>query len=211
MAYTTISIVIPVFNNSSSIAKTVEYTVNSLESVNDIGYEIILVNDGSTDDSWSVLQELHLTYSGSIMLINLEKNFGQINALLAGYVHAAGDAIISMAADMQDPPALIPQFISAWREGHRLVIARRVDRNDGRFTDFTSGVAWFLLNYFAHPNLPKGGFDFYLMDRRVRDHYVSNPEHNIFMQGRLYILFARLIPLIMSEGFEKGGYRKQVS
>lgn len=151
----------------------------------DLDFELVLVNDGSRDMSWELMRQIQVTYPQRVILVNLVRNFGQLSALLAGYDHASGNAVISMSADMQDPPSLIPEMIRAWRQGHKLVVAQRTARDDGLINDMISNFAWGILKRFALPNLPKGGFDFFLMDASIRNYYVTNPEQHIFMQGRL--------------------------
>jgi len=181
-----ISIVIPVYQNAASIKITCVEVAAAIESADEcVNFEFVLVNDGSTDGSWEVMRQLQLESPEKFTLINLTRNFGQIPALLAGYNEAKGDAVISMSADMQDPPAIIRDMLNAWHEGHKLVIANRIGRADGLINDFVSNFSWRVLRRFALPTLPKGGFDFFLMDASIRNYYVDNPEQHMFMQGRL--------------------------
>lgn len=181
-----ISIVIPVYQNAASIKITCVEVAAAIESADEcVNFEFVLVNDGSTDGSWDVMRQLQLESPEKFTLINLTRNFGQLPALLAGYNEAKGDAVISMSADMQDPPAIIRDMLNAWHEGHKLVIANRIGRADGLINDFVSNFSWRVLRRFALPTLPKGGFDFFLMDASIRNYYVDNPEQHMFMQGRL--------------------------
>lgn len=183
---TKVSVVIPVFNNVDSINITVSEVIRVLRALGSgVIYELILVNDGSSDSSWDVMNAIYLENQRHVKLINLVRNFGQVRALLAGYKHASGDAIISMAADMQDPPELIPDLFREWRNGHKLVLGNRVERNDGFFNDFLSSVAWRVLKRFALPALPRNGFDYFLMDARVKDRFITDPDQYLFLQGRL--------------------------
>jgi dolichol-phosphate mannosyltransferase len=161
----------------------------------DVDFEFVIVNDGSTDVSWEVLQKLHAKEPQRFTLIKLTRNFGQLPALLAGYSHAVGDCVISMSADMQDPPELVSKMVSAWLDGNKLVVANRLARSDGRVTNFFSNLAWSLLRRYVFPTIPKGGFDFFLMDKEIRDYYVSSPEQHIFMQGRL--LYYGITPFVI--------------
>lgn len=181
-----ISIVIPVYQNAESIEITCKEVAAVLNSHNSaVSYEFVIVNDGSTDASWETLLRMHASEPRRFNLINFTRNFGQASALLAGYSNADGDCVISMSADMQDPPIIISKMVSAWLDGNKLVVAKRVARNDGRIADFISNFSWNLLRRYVLPTLPKGGFDFFLMDKEIRDYYIDNPEQHVFLQGRL--------------------------
>jgi dolichol-phosphate mannosyltransferase len=145
----------------------------------------VFVEDGSADSTWQVLLALREKYPRHVSLVKLVRNFGQIAALLAGYRAATGDCCASISADLQDPPELIWEMFVAWRAGHQLVAAARSERNDGLMQDFMAAASWRLLRRFAVRNVPKGGFDYFLMDRSVLEQYVTDPEQHIFMQGRL--------------------------
>jgi glycosyltransferase involved in cell wall biosynthesis len=128
---------------------------------------------------------INKTNTAQYSLIRLRRNFGQISALLAGYRHAQGDCIISMAADLQDPPEIAPKLFDAWLNGAKLVIGARKSRDDGLITNTVSKFAWDLLRKYCAPGLPRGGFDYYLMDNQLRKDIISSQEKNIFLQGRL--------------------------
>jgi polyisoprenyl-phosphate glycosyltransferase len=181
-----ISIVIPVFQNEASIAETCGAISAELDTHSDeMRYAFVLVNDGSRDRSWDVLRKLKDGRPQSITLINLTRNFGQVAALLAGYLHADGDCIASIAADQQEPPELVWRMFCAWRDGHKLVVGSRSSRDDGLLNDLISNAGWSLLRRHVAQNIPRGGFDVFVMDRELRDFYVRDPEQHIFMQGRL--------------------------
>jgi glycosyltransferase involved in cell wall biosynthesis len=192
-----ISIVVPVFNNSESIQLVATEVLNIFKLINlDIDYELILVNDGSSDSSWKIIQKIYAENPKNVVAIDLLQNYGQLNALLAGYEEAKGDAVISMSADLQDPPSLIPELINSWVCGNTLVIARRENRDDGLVKDLVSNIAWGFLKKYAIQNLPKGGFDYFLMDAAIKNKYINEPEQIIFMQGRLlsYVEEAYAVP-----------------
>jgi glycosyltransferase involved in cell wall biosynthesis len=179
-----LTIVIPVYQNAGSIEATCRAATAALEA-HTVDYNFVLVNDASTDGSWDVMQRLQLERQDKFTIIKFTRNFGQIAALLAGYTYADGDCIVSMAADMQDPPQIIAGMVDAWLKGHKLVVAGRIARDDGVVADFVSNFAWNILKRYAVPNLPKGGFDYFLMDKQIRDYFINNPEQHIFIQGRL--------------------------
>jgi dolichol-phosphate mannosyltransferase len=115
-----------------------------------------------------------------------------------------------MSADLQDPPELIWQMFLAWRDGHPLVAAARAARNDGFVNDAVSTASWWMLRRFAVASIPNGGFDYFLMDRKLLLHYVADPEQHIFMQGRL-LYFVREPHLIPYERPKRPRGRSQTS
>lgn len=181
-----VTVVIPVYHNAGSIELTCRKVSDALDGLGDsLVYDFVLVNDGSQDGSWEAMKRLKSARPDVFTLINFSRNFGQISALLAGYRAATGDCLISMAADMQDPPELVADLAKAWMLGNKLVVASRETRDDGLISDSISSVAWWVIRRFALKNLPRGGFDYFLMDREIINYYIENPEQHIFMQGRL--------------------------
>ena len=192
----TVTIVIPVYQNEDTITTTCKELCSVLDPHSDeVGYDFVLVNDGSTDHSWEIMQRLQQEHPDRFTLISFTRNFGQMSALLAGYTHARGDCIVSISADLQDPPGLIWQMFCAWREGHKLVVANRVARNDGWAKSKISEICWAILRRYAVPGIPKGGFDFFLMDGQLCQYFVRDPEQHIFLQGRL--LFYGFKPFVI--------------
>jgi dolichol-phosphate mannosyltransferase len=181
-----ITVVIPVYQNAGSIELTCKKVSDALNGLAEsLSYDFVLVNDGSSDGSWEVLKRLKNSRPDAFTIINFSRNFGQISALLAGYREATGDCLISMAADMQDPPELVTEMAKAWMLGNKLVVASRETRNDGLINDTISNLSWSVIRRFALKNLPSGGFDYFLMDREIINYYIDNPEQHIFLQGRL--------------------------
>jgi glycosyltransferase involved in cell wall biosynthesis len=145
-------------------------------------WELILVDDGSTDGSAAVF-DAWLEQPG-VRVLQLSRNFGKEAALSAGLVAARGDVVVLMDADLQHPPALLPTLLERWREGADVVYAVREDRRDeGRLKRL--GTRWFyrLLNLGDHFEVPPDAGDFRLLDRRVVDALVALPERNRFMKG----------------------------
>lgn len=211
-----VSVVIPVYNNATTIRSVCEEVTKALEDLGDhVCHDFVIVDDGSRDKSWAVLKELRDENPQRYTLIRFTRNFGQIAALLAGYSSACGHAVISMSADGQDPAELTADLVRAWLEGQRLVVGARVQREDGLPTRLVSGFAWRLLERFAVPDIPTGGFDFFLMDRCLCDFYIKDPENNIFLQGRLlyYGIKPFMIPytrLSRREGKSQSSFTKRL-
>src|SRR5579859_3453138 len=126
----TLSIVVPVYNEEQNIFRLYTEVMTVLKTLSDFDYEFIFINDGSRDSSWALLSNLALK-DQHVKCINFSRNFGHQIALTAGYDHAQGDVIISMDADLQDPPTLILEMLDAWKNGNQIVYARRINRDDG--------------------------------------------------------------------------------
>ena len=136
---TVISLVIPVFCNEGSLKRTYEEVKEQCLSA-DCDFEFIFMNDGSTDASQEVLNQLHLQ-DDRVRVVEFTRNFGQMAGLLAGMERASGDCTIVMSADLQEPATLIPQMVNSWRNGAEIVIANRVGR-DNRNRFFQGDLLW---------------------------------------------------------------------
>jgi len=179
-----ISFVIAVFHNEGAISKTYE-KIKSIFSTDLLGYsyEIIFVDDGSTDGSLSEILGLR-ELDSSVKGLTFTRNFGQMAAMLAGFKEASGEAVINISADLQDPIELIPQMVDRWKEGAETVICYRTDREDSLAAKLFSRIAYGVLRI-SLPQIPPGGFDFVLMDRRVMDEFNAIDVRHRFFQGDL--------------------------
>jgi len=149
----------------------------------DARYELVFVDDGSTDDTRTKLSALADRHS-EIRVVTFSRNFGKEAALTAGLDHAEGDAVIVMDADLQDPPELIHAFIEKWREGYDVVYATRDDRNTDTFAKrFTAEGFYRLFNKISAVKIPENTGDYRLMDRRVVETIKTLPERSRFMKG----------------------------
>jgi dolichol-phosphate mannosyltransferase len=181
---TTISIVIPVYRNEMAVTRTYDKLLSVFEkSLPQCGFEIIFVNDGSDDNSLPELLSLR-ERDKRVKVLSFTRNFGQMAAMLAGFKHASGDAMINISADLQDPVELFPQMISQWKSGSDVVICYRTERSDSLAAKIHSRIAYGLLRM-AIPQLPSGGFDYVLMSRRALDTFNSVDVRNRFFQGDL--------------------------
>ena len=177
-----ISLVVPVFNEEESVAIYVQTTRGVLEAGN-LDFEIVFVNDGSRDGTLPRLMEL-AEEDKRVRIINLSRNFGKEIALTAGIDHAAGDVLVPMDVDLQDPPELIPKFLERWREGYDVVYGVRTSRKyDNLIKRATSGAFYRIFNRLSHLQIPENAGDFRLFDRRVADVIRQIPERNRFMKG----------------------------
>ena len=179
-----ISFVVAVYHNEGAISKTHE----KIQSVfaNDLtthDYEIIFVDDGSEDGSLAEILNLK-EQDPRIKAITFTRNFGQMAAMLAGFKEATGDAVINISADLQDPVELIPQMVDKWVSGSEVVICHRTDRSDSLLSKIFSNMAYGVLRI-SLPQIPPGGFDFVLMDRKVMDSFNAIDVRHRFFQGDL--------------------------
>jgi polyisoprenyl-phosphate glycosyltransferase len=177
-----LSVVTPAFNEAAGIDRFFERLTRVLERIG-LSYEIVMINDGSSDDTLARLLE-HRAINPAIKVINLSRNFGKDIALSAGLDYARGRAVIPIDADLQDPPELIEQMVDRWRDGHDVVYATRMRRPGDTWLKRTS--ARFFYRFFdaiADVPIPSDTGDFRLMDRRVVDVMVRLPERTRFMKG----------------------------
>jgi len=182
-----LSVVIPVYFNAESLAPLWQALEASLATLpGDLDWEVVFVDDGSGDDSYAELERLHHAAPTRVRVARLTRNFGQVAAILAGLHLARGDACVVLSADLQDPPELIPELARRWDGGaRRIVLATRAAREDGAFARWASRVFYRLMRRYAVPNMPEGGFDFFLVDRRVVDIINRLDEKNTFLQGMI--------------------------
>ena len=179
-----ISFVVAVYHNEGAISKTLDkiQTVFS-DELSHHNYEVIFVDDGSKDGSLQEALRLRELDPG-VKVITFTRNFGQMAAMLAGFKESTGDAVINISADLQDPVELIPQMVQKWEEGAETVICYRTDRSDTLFAKLFSRFAYGVLRM-SLPQIPPGGFDFVLMDRKVMDAFNAIDVRHRFFQGDL--------------------------
>lgn len=181
------SIVIPVFCNELNI----EPTFNKIHDVvikknPHLKFEIIFVDDGSYDNSLEKLIELKKSHEGLIKIIKFTRNFGQVNAIYAGYSRAKGKCIVNISADLQDSPELINEmFKYHFEENYPIVICTRSDRDESFARRTTSKMFYAAMRKLSFSNMPAGGFDFLLIDQKVKSLLLSNMEANAFWQGQI--------------------------
>lgn len=185
----------PVYQNEQNLSKTNRTLVRLAAKLKD-KIEIIYVDDGSSDRSFTHIRHAVRENPEMIRAIRFSRNFGQRSASLAGIREAKGDALVILSADLQDPPELISKFIEQWKKGYALVAAVRKRRSDGVISDFFSNLFYKSLRRFAEPDFPPGGFDFCLMDKRIYlelDRYSDRQGHLMLQAFRLG-LPTKLIP-----------------
>jgi glycosyltransferase involved in cell wall biosynthesis len=177
-----LSVVVPIYNEEANIPTFLERVVPLLERATP-DYEIVCVNDGSSDQTLAVLLAAR-SLNPRLKIIDLTRNFGKEAALTAGLDFTTGDAVIPLDADLQDPPELIPDLLAKWREGNDVVLAIRVDRNsDTRVKRGSANLFYRVLASMSEVPIPSNAGDFRLMDRRVIEAVRNMPERTRFMKG----------------------------
>ena len=177
-----ISLIVPAYNESENIERLIISAKEVLESVG-LQYEIIVINDGSTDDTMPKLIGLIDSHK-ELQVIELSRNFGKEAALTAGLDAATGQAVIPMDADLQHPPSLIPLLIDHWRKGFDVVLCRRMSRvTDDWLQGWLSRLFYRFNNALAEVEIPSDVGDFRLLDRKVVDALRLLPERRRFMKG----------------------------
>ncbi len=178
-----LSFVIPAFNEEENIRTIYERLITLTNKYSEIDYEIIFINDGSSDKTLSILKELS-TENKSLKYIDLSRNFGHQAALWAGLLHASGDAIISLDCDLQDPPELIEQMITKWQEGFEVVYARRLNfRDDSFMKKIGSKIYYKLLDKITNIDIPQNVGDFRLIDKKVLKELKKMKERSKYIRG----------------------------
>ena len=177
-----ISIVIPAYNEQDNIVVIIE-RIEKVFSALAYDFEIVLVDDGSTDHTISILKEMAAIKS-NIFYVEFSKNFGHQHALKAGLDSAKGDCVISLDADLQHPPELLLEMIRKWEEGFEVVYTRRIeDKNLSFKKRITSRYFYKLLNILSDIEIEPGTADFRLLDRKVVDVFKQFHENEPFIRG----------------------------
>ena len=181
-----ISIVVPVYYNQDNLlplyADLKEKVLTKLPE--GIEYELIFVDDGSKDNSYQVMKEL-AKIDSNIKTIRLSRNFGEHSAILAGLSQCTGDCAVRKAADLQEPSEMILDMIKKYIEGSKVVLAIRADRDEPVTQKAFSNLYAFLMRKLALHNMPKGGFDSFLIDRQVIDFLVKIQECNTSLMSQI--------------------------
>jgi len=178
-----VSIVVPVHNEEAVIEPFFTRLLATLEAAKVERFEIVCVNDGSTDRSLEFLREINRKLP-AVKIISLSRNFGKDVAISAGFDYASGAAVIPIDADLQDPPELIAPMLAKWREGYDVVYATRRRRDGDSWSKRTAARAFYrLFDQITDIPIPHDTGDFRLLDRRVVDVLVRLPERTRFMKG----------------------------
>jgi glycosyltransferase involved in cell wall biosynthesis len=177
-----LSVVAPVFNEVETVPHFYQRVVEVMETLGE-PFEIVLINDGSSDGSFQALRALH-ERDPRVRVVDFSRNFGHQVAISAGLDHARGDAIIIIDSDLQDPPEVIPELVARWRAGAEVVYAQRRQRaGETRFKLMTAAAFYRLIERLTSVQIPRDTGDFRLVDRRVATALIAMREHHRFMRG----------------------------
>jgi dolichol-phosphate mannosyltransferase len=178
------SLIVPIYNeeeNLPELYRRVSAVMDRLEVEGSA--ELVLINDGSRDNSLKLMRELHQR-DPRVCYLSLARNFGHQIAVSAGLNFVRGQAIAILDADLQDPPELIPDLIAKWQQGYQVVYAQRTKRRkEGWFKRLSAYVFYRLLKRLADVDIPSDTGDFCLMDRQVVDLLNQMPERNRYIRG----------------------------
>lgn len=177
-----VSVVVPAYNEAGNLTKLYTELIKVLSTLN-MSWEIVFVDDGSEDNTWGEIVSLcgaDIRVKG----VRLSRNFGHQNALLAGLVRAKGQAVISMDADLQHSPQIIPILVDEWRKGNKIVHTVRLDPEDLPFLKkLTSQLFYKIFSFLSGVRIDPGMADFRLLDRQVLDEIVQLRENRLFLRG----------------------------
>ncbi|HIA36853.1 MAG TPA: glycosyltransferase [Flavobacteriales bacterium] len=186
-----ISVVIPIFNEKENIDVLLERIITNVKTL-DENYEIIFVDDGSTDSSLEQLLA-HRNNNERIKILSLSRNFGQQPAYLAGLTHASGDLVCLMDGDLQDPPELLKEFYAKIQEGYDIVYAIRKKRKENLLLKFAYWIYYRILRSVSSTPINLDSGDFCMMKKNAVQHILSSAEQSIFLRGtRSWIGFKQI-------------------
>jgi dolichol-phosphate mannosyltransferase len=173
-----ISLVIPVLNEADNIGLLWDRLGEVTKTNAGYSFEVVFVDDGSTDDTATVIRRLTTTTSMQWLLVQLSRNFGHQAAISSGMEFATGEALIFLDADLQDPPELIPQFLQKFEDGYDVVYGIRTNRKESLFMRTCFSLFYRLHNVMSEHPIPADAGDFGLISRRVAKLIVAMPEHD---------------------------------
>lgn len=174
-----ISYIIPCYFNEGNIPVTTKKLIDIEKDFDDqFNFEYVFVDDGSEDNTLNELIKFRDKHLDKVKIVKLTGNFGTFNAILAGMNHTTGDCSVILSADLQDPPELIPKMVKHWLGGIKLVIANRDSREDSFIQKIISNLFHNLIRKFAIKNIPKGGFDLILFDKKISQQIIKMNQKN---------------------------------
>ena len=179
-----LSVVIPVYYNADNLPPLYGDLKEKLIDRIDFDYELIFVDDGSGDNSYQVMQQL-ARQDRHIRIFRQSRNFGSDAAVLCGLCQATGDCAVVKAADLQEPTEMLLEMYQRWRQGCNVVLAVREGREESRVQEFFADLYYGITRRFALPNMPKKGFDVFLLDRKVIEVLRRMDEPNSALDGQI--------------------------
>lgn len=203
-----VSLVIPVFNEVKNIRFNLKSILSLLPEDKDLEYEVLIINDGSSDPTESCVEEI-VHSDRRVKLLSFTRNFGKVAAILAGLESSKGDAVIIMDSDLQHPPQLIAPMIQYWQDGFLLVEAVKESRGQESFFSRVQAYGFYFLLKNLSGQALAGHSDFKLLDREVVQAYLSLPEKQKFFRGLVsWLGYTGIqIPFVVPERSGGGGSR----
>ena len=180
-----VSVVIPVYNEEQGVPALIERLRDIAAKINDVTFEFLLIDDHSEDATPDLLKRATAD-APEFRYIRLASNCGSHVAILVGLEHATGDCAVYLAADLQDPPELIPRLLERWRAGNHIVWAVRMERQGIHWLERSAaGVYYWLLHHVGNVRMPPRGSDFALLDRKVIDALLASVGANASLGGEI--------------------------
>lgn len=178
-----VSLIIPAYCEEQVVEECYKRIKSTMDSLTNYDYEMIFVDDGSYDNTLSILERI-AAYDTKLKIISLSRNFGHQIAITAGMDRASGEIAVVIDADLQDPPELIPKMLEKWENGYHVVYAKRTAREgERRLKRWTASLFYWLLNKLTDIKIPQNTGDFRLMDRKVVLEMRKIKERNRFLRG----------------------------
>ena len=200
-----LSVVVPCYNEQAVLPTTHAELQAALDQIPNLDYELIYVDDGSTDGTFECLRDFQ-SESDRVRVLRLSRNFGPDLARTAGMAESAGDACVWMDADLQDPPAVIADLVAEWRAGaHVAYTVRQARLGETRFKRWSADLFYRLLDRLADLPLPRQAGDFRLLDRRVVDAVLAMPERDRYGRGLVAWAGFRQVPVHYRRQFRAAG------
>ena len=179
-----ISVVVPCYNEQDNIDELYIRLINTFNKNKLDLDKIILIDDGSNDNTWNKISQLQQLNKKEILGIKFSRNFGHQNAVIAGLTYCKSDFVLIIDADLQDPPEILEDMIIEMKKNKaNAVFAKRISRQDTRFKKMTASLFYRFFNKFSSTKIPEDVGDFRLMDKKIYNHLINFSEQNPFIRG----------------------------
>ena len=179
-----ISVVVPCYNEHDNITELYERLIKTFNKNKLDLDKIILIDDGSNDNTWNKISQLQQLNKKEILGIKFSRNFGHQNAVIAGLTYCKSDIVLIMDADLQDPPEILGEMILEMKKNKaNAVFAKRISRQDTKFKKITASFFYRFFNKFSSTKIPEDVGDFRLIDKKIYNHLINFSEQNPFIRG----------------------------
>ena len=181
------SIIIPVYCNSETLDELMlQIDTRIIKKNRNLAGQVVFCDDGSIDNSYNKLLDINQQFPNT-KIIRLTRNFGQIPAILCGLENIESKTYIVLSADLQDPVILINDFLEQhFKEGFEIVLGERVARDDSFINKITAKLFYKIISKLSFPDYPTGGFDYFLISKKIRDLIIRMNQSNPFLQGEIF-------------------------